>query len=73
MEINDIIFNDEMRNIFFPNHYEKLLLCISHIMLMQRIKVYCFRLNELLDGGLYTSEVTEIAGEISSGKTQVRI
>uniref|UniRef100_K1QGZ6 DNA repair protein RAD51-like protein 4 n=1 Tax=Magallana gigas TaxID=29159 RepID=K1QGZ6_MAGGI len=27
-------------------------------------------LNELLDGGLYTSEVTEIAGEISSGKTQ---
>lgn len=33
----------------------------------------CFRLNELLDGGLYTSEVTEIAGEISSGKTQVRI
>lgn len=79
MEINDIIFNDEMRNIFFPNHYGKLLLCISHIMLMQRIKVLlpfvkiCFRLNELLDGGLYTSEVTEIAGEISSGKTQVRI
>ncbi|XP_052714279.1 DNA repair protein RAD51 homolog 4-like isoform X2 [Crassostrea angulata] len=28
------------------------------------------KLNELLDGGLYTSEVTEIAGEISSGKTQ---
>lgn len=31
------------------------------------------RLNELLDGGLYTSEVTEVAGEISSGKTQVTL
>ncbi|XP_048757930.2 DNA repair protein RAD51 homolog 4-like [Ostrea edulis] len=29
------------------------------------------KLNELLDGGLYTSEVTEVAGEISSGKTQL--
>ncbi|XP_061196864.1 DNA repair protein RAD51 homolog 4-like [Saccostrea echinata] len=28
------------------------------------------KLNELLDGGLYSSEVTEVAGEISSGKTQ---
>ncbi|XP_078335473.1 DNA repair protein RAD51 homolog 4-like isoform X2 [Crassostrea virginica] len=27
-------------------------------------------LNNLLDGGLYTSEITEIAGEISAGKTQ---
>lgn len=32
MEINDINFNDEMRNIFFPitvNHMKNL--CISHI------------------------------------------
>ena len=27
----------------------------------------------MLDGGLYTSEITEIAGEISAGKTQVKI
>ena len=35
--------------------------------------LYCFSLNNLLDGGLYTSEITEIAGEISAGKTQVKI
>ena len=34
--------------------------------------LYCFSLNNLLDGGLYTSEITEIAGEISAGKTQVK-
>ncbi|XP_033748704.1 DNA repair protein RAD51 homolog 4-like [Pecten maximus] len=30
----------------------------------------CNRVDNLLDGGLYTGEVTEIAGEIAAGKTQ---
>ncbi|XP_060076530.1 DNA repair protein RAD51 homolog 4-like [Ylistrum balloti] len=30
----------------------------------------CNRVDDLLDGGLYTGEVTEIAGEIAAGKTQ---
>ncbi|XP_021346354.1 DNA repair protein RAD51 homolog 4-like [Mizuhopecten yessoensis] len=30
----------------------------------------CTRVDDLLDGGLYTGEVTEIAGEIAAGKTQ---
>lgn len=29
------------------------------------------RVDDLLDGGLYSGEVTEIAGQIASGKTQV--
>ncbi|CAG2220748.1 FBXL4 [Mytilus edulis] len=31
----------------------------------------CQGFDQILDGGLYTGEVTEIAGEISSGKTQI--
>ena len=34
------------------------------------IYIVC-RFDQVLDGGLYTGEVTEIAGEIASGKTQV--
>jgi KaiC/GvpD/RAD55 family RecA-like ATPase len=30
-----------------------------------------YRFDQVLDGGLYTGEVTEIAGEIAAGKTQV--
>ena len=33
--------------------------------------IYVCRFDQVLDGGLYTGEVTEIAGEIASGKTQV--
>ncbi|XP_071092580.1 DNA repair protein RAD51 homolog 4-like [Haliotis cracherodii] len=31
----------------------------------------CERLDSILDGGLYTGEVTEVAGEIAAGKTQI--
>ncbi|CAG2195048.1 RAD51D [Mytilus edulis] len=31
----------------------------------------CQGFDQILDGGLYTGEVTEIAGEIASGKTQI--
>ena len=31
----------------------------------------CFSIDSLLDGGLYTGQVTELAGDIAVGKTQV--
>lgn len=30
----------------------------------------CYSVDDLLDGGLYTGEITEIAGEVAAGKTQ---
>ena len=33
---------------------------------------YYIRLDELLGGGVYTGELLEIVGQVSSGKTQVR-
>lgn len=35
--------------------------------------VCVFSLDELLDGGLYTGELTEIVGPAGVGKSQVRI
>jgi RecA/RadA recombinase len=33
----------------------------------------CFlcRIDELLDGGLFTMEITEVVGSVAAGKTQV--
>lgn len=44
---------------------------INSLYLWYMMNIY-FSLDILLDGGLYTSEVTEIAGDVSAGKTQVK-
>ena len=37
----------------------------------QNLSVFAFSLDELLDGGLYTGELTEIVGAAGVGKSQV--
>lgn len=37
---------------------------------MSILSTGCKQIDDLLDGGLYTAEVTEVAGELASGKTQ---
>lgn len=42
----------------------------SAVSSMSILSTGCKQIDDLLDGGLYTAEVTEVAGELASGKTQ---
>ncbi|KAL3857647.1 hypothetical protein ACJMK2_012294 [Sinanodonta woodiana] len=41
------------------------------VLTMAILSTGCTSIDELLDGGLYTAEVTEVAGSIAAGKTQM--
>ncbi|KAK3598958.1 hypothetical protein CHS0354_024630 [Potamilus streckersoni] len=41
------------------------------VLSMAILSTGCTSIDELLDGGLYTAEVTEVAGSIAAGKTQM--
>ncbi len=45
--------------------------CKGYALEQQASSHYCCRIDVLLDGGLYTGEITELVGQPSTGKTQV--
>lgn len=51
----------------------QVLQCNTFATLCITVLCHIFRLNVLLDGGLYTSEVTEVYGSSGVGKTQVSV